>query len=157
MKEIPLTQGKVAIVDDSDYEYLMQWKWYYFNKHPYSGYAYRSINNSTRHYFMHWEVLKSKPPSGMVTDHIDGNGLNNSLSNLRFGTYSQNQCNKKVKSNTTTSFKGVTKLKNRSKPFNSNITISGKTFFLGSFSTAEEAHEAYKKAALEHHGEFAKW
>jgi hypothetical protein len=42
-------------------------------------------------------------------------------------------------------------------PYKAEIRVLGKRMFLGSYPTAEEAHEAYKKAAIEHHGEFAKW
>ncbi len=88
MKEIPLTQGKVALVDDEDYEYLTQWKWCY------NRYAVRCIGpkNHRQRIAMHQVILN--PPEGLETDHIDRNKLNNQRSNLRAVTRSENMQNK---------------------------------------------------------------
>ena len=80
-KEIPLTQGKVAIVDDTDFDWLNQWKWYVLNKRP-RYYAARSVGprgKQTRIY-MHRFILD--PVSGMEPDHINGNGLDNRRANI---------------------------------------------------------------------------
>lgn len=88
-------------------------------------------------------------------DHKDGNGLNNSRANLRLCTPAQNMQNRRVKSNTVSGFKGVTKVAGTYKrPWQAAITLNGKRKYLGCFPTPEEAHEAYCKAAREHFGEF---
>ncbi len=88
-KEIPLTQGLVAIVDDADYEYLSQFKWC-ARKAGNTYYAVRQENK--RFICMHIQIIGRRP--GLEIDHIDGNGLNNRRSNLRFVTLRQNQQNR---------------------------------------------------------------
>lgn len=77
MPTIPLTQGKVTIIDEADYDYLLQWKWHYRE-----GYAVRSQylgrtngKQKLKNIWMHRLLLNT--PDGMESDHIDGNGLNN--------------------------------------------------------------------------------
>lgn len=70
--------------------------------------------------------------------------------NLVIGTHSEQQQKKKVISKT--GFKGVSFHKTNKK-YQAQITRSGKQIHLGYFSTPEEAHEAYMKAAAEHCGE----
>lgn len=89
-------------------------------------------------------------------DHEDGDRMNCQRDNLRVATRSQNQGNRKLQSNNTTGFKGVSKFKGRNKWF-ARITVNGKYNHLGSFDTPEDAHAAYCKAATEHFGEFARF
>jgi len=46
MREIPLTQGKKAQVDDEDYSWLMKCKWYYDEE---TGYARRQGDDALMH------------------------------------------------------------------------------------------------------------
>ena len=88
-------------------------------------------------------------------DHIDGNGLNNKLANLREATRSQNLMNtKKVRSRA--GFRGVSLSANKglAKPYRARITAHGKNIWLGRHKTAEEAHEVFIKEAKKHYGEF---
>jgi hypothetical protein len=87
-------------------------------------------------------------------DHKDTDFTNNKISNLRLCTPAQNAWNRKRNSLNTSGFKGVTKKQNK---FCARISCRNKRIHLGYFKTAEEAHEAYKKAALELHGEFARF
>jgi hypothetical protein len=93
MKEISLTQGQVALVDDEDYDYLMQWKWHFY-KGTHSHYAVCSLprKNGKRTGFRMHRLIMNTPPD-LVVDHIDHNGLNNQKSNLRNCTKCQNQAN----------------------------------------------------------------
>ena len=141
MKKIGLTQGKVVLVDDEDFEYLMQWNW---SINAY-GYAVRNSGGATL--FMHRDIMKCK--YGMDTDHIDHNPLNNQKQNLRVCTHKQNLWN----SLPTRKFKGVSKtLYNK---YRSRICCSGKQICLGNYSTAIDAAKAYNTAAVKHFGEFA--
>lgn len=158
MKEIPLTQGKVAIVDDSDYEYLMQWKWCY-HKHPSrsTGYAVRCKTISFKNkilWSMHRELMS--PVKGEHVDHINSNGVDNRKSNLRICTRDENRLNKGKNKNNTTGFKGVWLVK-RNNTYVAQLNIKGVAIKKYGFKTADDAHEYYKKLALEYHGEFAKW
>jgi len=89
-------------------------------------------------------------------DHIDNNPLNNQRSNLRECTNQQNSFNKSKNKNNKSGFKGVYFDKYANK-YKAQIQINNKVKHLGRFDTAEEAHEAYKKSALEYHGEFVRF
>lgn len=91
------------------------------------------------------------PPSQI--DHIDGDGLNNKIENLRLANSAQNNSNRSF--NGAVGFKGVYWNKS-GKAYRAQIQINGRRIYLGSFATPEEAHEAYVKAAKELHGEFAR-
>jgi hypothetical protein len=90
-----------------------------------------------------------------IIDHMDGNGLNNSRSNLRAATNAQNLQNRGKQKNNTSGIKGVSWDKARSK-WAAEIRSQGKRYHLGRFDTKEEAAEAYRKAAKKLHKEFAK-
>lgn len=87
-------------------------------------------------------------------DHIDGNGLRNTRDNLRLATFTQNVRNSKKQKNKICEYKGVTYESGR---WRARIRVNGKLISLGLFNNPEEAHEAYKKAAIEHFGEFARF
>ena len=154
MKEIELTQGKVALVDDEDYEYLRQWKWYYGceggkNK---SGYAVRSITNPKRALiFMHRVIMST--PTGMETDHINCNKIDNRKENLRVCTRLQNKKNNPLMKNNKTGYKGVSINNNRYKV---KISVNKKQIHLGYFDKVEDAAKTYNLAALKYHGKFAR-
>ncbi len=140
MKHIPLTKGKYAIVDDSDYDELSKHKWMYS-----STYAIRWSPRPNRHFiFMHRVI--NKTPDGFVTDHINGDPLDNRRSNLRSCTQSQNHMNKLKLSNNTSGYKGVFWHKT-AKRWRAQITLNSKAKHLGYFGSPEEAHRAYNQAA----------
>lgn len=146
---IPLTQGKFAIIDAEDYEKVGSFKWCYD-----SGYCQRASNklespNKKIKIRMHRFILDA--PKGFDVDHIDGNGLNNSRSNLRLATRSQNCCNKNANSNSSTGVRGVSLVNGK---YVARIKISGGEKRLGSFNSIEEAKLAYEKEALIVQGEF---
>lgn len=154
MREIPLTQGKFAIVDDSDYEELMRWKWCYR-----SGYALRSEHVCMRDgkqiqktILMHRVI--NKTPEALETDHINGNTLDNRKSNLRNATHAQNLRNQRQRNRNKSGFKGVSFEKRRSL-WRAVISFEGKYMHIGYYETARAASDAYKKAAAEYFGEFA--
>lgn len=106
MKKIPLSQGKFAIVDDEDFEFLSQWKWHLHK----DGYAARTqwlpdTGGKKKNFMMH-RVL-NKTPIGMHTDHINNIRLDNRRKNLRTATRAQNYMNQGKKKNTTSIYKGV--------------------------------------------------
>ena len=89
-------------------------------------------------------------------DHADRNKINNRIANLREASTAQNAWNASVPKTNTSGFKGVSWHKHQNK-WIASIRLFGKLKYLGYFKTAEEAHEAYKKAAMELHGEFARF
>ena len=92
-------------------------------------------------------------PTTRCVDHVNGNPSDNRWANLREATPSQNQGNRRRSSCNSSGFKGVTKGRYK---WHSGIRVRSKNYHLGSFDTPEEAHEAYKKAAREMFGEFAR-
>lgn len=148
MKEIQLSQGKVALVDDEDYERLMQWKWYTV-KHRASFYAHSTLEKLK----MHRIVMNA--PKGVLVDHIDGNGLNNQKKNLRLCTNSQNLINRGLPSNNTIGYKGVSSNGNTGRFWKAEIKKDDKKIYIGNYKTPEEAAKAYDRKAIELFGEFA--
>lgn len=154
MKRIRLTQGRVALVDDEDYDRLSVHNWCYSGSA--GGYAVRNAprKNGRRQkaILMHREMLGT--PDGLDTDHRDRNTLNNQKSNLRLATKVQNGGNRPKTHGTTSKFKGVYFDKNRKK-FNVMIQVNGKRHCLGRFDVELDAARAYDEAAKKLFGAFA--
>lgn len=161
MKEIPLTQGKVALVDDSDFERLSRHKWHaHKSSSTTSWYARRNIRIRPRvqtTILMHREILGLEY-SSHDGDHRDGNGLNNQRSNLRPASRSQNLQNQQGHLKKKYSrFKGVHRDVARSRScWLAQIRVNGKQKVIGSFRNEEVAALAYNEAARIHFREFAK-
>lgn len=155
MKQIQLTQDKVTVVDDADFDWLSQWKWFaHFNF--YNWYAARTVwqlDGKSHTVKMHRIIIAAG--DGTEIDHIDGDGLNNRRDNLRVVTHQQNMFNRSTTRKNISGFKGVTWHK-RDLIWQVNIGCNGKTKYLGSFHDAEEAARVYDAAARKLFGEFAR-
>lgn len=155
MKQIILTQGKIALVDDEDYTVLVQYRWCV--KYDPSIDTWYAVSRTPRpehkQILMHRMVLHLTNPSEFV-DHIDHNGLNNCRSNLRACCNKQNQHNRRKVKNKTSEYKGVAWIKTHKK-WRATIMEKGKNRFLGYFNTEKEAAKAYNEKALEMFGAFA--
>lgn len=149
VRQIPLTQGKFAIVDAADYEWLMKQKW---RMHP-KGYARRRGERRGQDIFMHREIMGT--PAGMDTDHISGDRLDCRRSNLRICTRAQNIQNQLPKEGFSSKYKGVFWAA-RSKKWCAQIKVAGRSSHLGYFSSEADAAAAYDEAAKKHFGEFSK-
>jgi hypothetical protein len=152
MKEIKLTQGKVALVDDEDFNYLNQFKWQVI-KPRYIYYVVKSgkrINGKNKKEYMHRIIMNT--PSHLQVDHIDHNGLNNQKSNLRNCNNSQNNANKILMNEE--KYRGICWDKSRNK-WMSSIRFMGKNIFLGRFSDPIIAAKEYDRVVIKYHGEFA--
>ena len=158
VKEIKLTQGKVAFVDDEDFEKLNKYKWC-FHKQKKTGYAERCVrigkrvDNKVLVVRMHREIVKA--PKGLEVDHKDRNGLNNQKSNLRIVTHSQNQMNKCLQRNNKSGYKGVSWDKKLQK-WLVRIVVMDKRVVLGYCDTAKEGVLIYNESVKRHYGEFAR-
>lgn len=98
-KEIPLTKGKVALVDNDDARLLSKNSWCANIKNSHGKPYYYAVRNiypeswtKPKLVYMHREIIGNIPP-GMVVDHTNGNTLDNRRSNLRVVTRSQNYAN----------------------------------------------------------------
>jgi len=160
-KQIKLTRGYFAIVDDDDYEYLSQWNWYALVT-PRIVYAIRQKqkNKKRKVFLMHREILERKlgrnllPFPKEVVDHVNRNGLDNRKNNLRASTFAQNTRNERKRENNRSGFRGVNWHKSSGK-WMARICVDYKRIHLGSFDDPREAAKAYDKAAKKHFGEFA--
>ena len=157
-KTIPLTQGKVAIVDEHNYAWLNQFKWYAEN-HNGRWYAARKVRLSNGKWFtqyMHREIMGVTDPAVEI-DHIalgSESGLDNRESNIRIATPSQNACNAGLRKHNTSGFKGVMWHKRAGK-WSARIAANKKSIWLGLFNTAIEAAAIWNWAARRLHGVFA--
>lgn len=151
MKYIKLTGrfalGKTSIVDDENFEWLNQWKWYL----PRIGYPYRctSVNKVRITIKLHRFIMNF--PKNKSVDHINGDRLDNRKSNLRICTRKQNSYNRFGLKR----YKGVY-INPKKNGFLSSITVNYKTKYIGYFKTELEAALAYNVEAKKYFGEFAK-
>lgn len=151
MREIQLTKGYVALVDDADYDVVAAYKWT-ASMNRKSGKVYARRSEGRRCFYMHRQLLGN--PKGKIVDHYDLDGLNNQRLNLRACKDDQNQSNKAIQANNSSGRKGVCFISSRGK-FEAKIGKKNK-LFIGHFDTADEAALAYDAAARKRFGEFAR-
>ena len=154
MKLIPLTQGLFAQVDDEDYDFLMQWKWFTQKDHN-TFYAVRNEKISVdkhKRIFMHRVIMNTL--DNQITDHKDHNGLNNQKENMRNCTKSQNSQNREKEKGCSSKHKG-TYWKISAQKWVAQISFNKKRICLGRFDSEDLAALAYNKAAKELFGNFA--
>ena len=168
MKEIQLTKGQVALVDDEDYERINKYKWLAkYDKKMNSYYATRTNylrenGKLKKENVVMTRFIMNVNDSKIQIDHIvSGDTLNNQKFNLRAATPSQNQQNqRKQRRQKSSKYKGVNWQK-RDKKWVSKINFNKTRINLGYFPATEEgeiaaaAAKAYDKKAIELFGEFA--
>jgi hypothetical protein len=139
MKEILLPKGRIALVDDEDFERLNRYKWYAHGSPNKPLYAVRTtkINGRMAMISMHSEIITIPP--GLITDHIDLNSLNNQKSNLRAVTYRTSNRN-------TSRNKGVVGVTRQGGKWQAQISIEGRNRYLGVFERIEDASAAHSVA-----------
>jgi len=152
-KEIELTQGKIALVDDDDFERLNQHKWHYFGL----GYAARhgskqKGSKEINYILMHREIMNFPEKTGV--DHKNHNGIDNRKENLRICGQDKNLMNTRIRSDNKSGFKGVSWNKEKNK-WVVHIRINCKTIHVGYYSDKRKAAMAYNEAAKRYFGEFA--
>lgn len=156
MKQIFLTGkngsiiGNYALVDDSDFEWLNQWKWY-ADAIGNVVYASRCIRNGGKRIIrMHRLILGLSEPS-ILCDHVDHNGLNNQRENLRKCTKSQNAMNGSKRTGTTSKYMGVHWFTSGNKW---RVCVGLK--HIGYFNSEIDAARAYNHYAIIYFGQFAR-
>lgn len=150
MKLIPLTQGQHAMVDDDDYDELMQFKWRVM---PVGQRCYAIRNSSRRTPPRRMIQMHSAITGFAVTDHIDGNGLNDQRHNLREASYSKNAMNRTKGRRGASAYKGVSWIVARS-TWRATLSVNGRNLILGAFEIETDAAKAYDEAVREHYGEW---
>ena len=147
MKEIELTRGQFALIDDEDYDRVSKYNWYAVCIKS------RMYASNKKKGLMHRFILGLSDRTQLV-DHKKGIGLNNQKSNLRLCTHQENMRNRKSSEGSSSKYLGVFWDKSRNK-WMSCISISGRSKTLGRFETEVEAAIIYNIAARKYHGEFA--
>lgn len=152
-REIPLTRGLVAIVDDEDYEWLSQWKWCADTPSRARSYARRRERARAPAIYMHRIIVGAE--RGQFVDHINGNPLDNRRANLRLCSRAENNRNQtRLTPGKSSAYKGVCWDKREGR-WKSCITLGEKHRHIGYFATEVEAARAYDAKAIELFGEFA--
>lgn len=158
---ISLTKNLITGVDNEDAD-LAQFNWHAQTDRHGGAYAARTVYPPKKgkeillHRLILERVLGRELVKGEFVDHKDGDSLNNSRDNLRVATHKQNAQNRKKHSNGQPKYKGISWHKRVGK-YAARIWVDGKLKHLGYFTDPAEAHEAYKRAAREHFGEFARF
>lgn len=148
-------QGATIWIDANDFERVCQHSWH-ARKDRKSGrlYAYAKIGGTA--VGLGRFVLGLEKGDEREADHVNLNPLDNRRCNLRIATRFENNQNRRMRSDNTSGYKGVSFLKScrDGRPWLSQIQANGTIFNLGRFSTAQEGHAAYCEAAERLHGEF---
>lgn len=148
---IPLTRGLWALIDMGDLDIVRGKTWH---AHVCKGGTYartwvRDANGKRVGLLLH-KAITGWP----MTDHVDGDGLNNARSNLRPASRAQNNRNSRVQKNNKTGLKGVSPM--RSGRWRARIAVDGKQMALGAYDSPEAAHQAYRDASEKLHGGFGR-
>jgi hypothetical protein len=151
---IPLTQGKVAIIDEADLPLVAPFKWY-LQRHTEPFYALGSLlcRGGFVRVSMHRLIIDAPPASHV--DHINGDGLDNRRCNLRLVTRAQNMRNRRISTASVSGFKGLDWIARKSK-WRARIKCDSVNHHICYFASAEEAARAYDAKARELFGEYAR-
>lgn len=159
MKRIPLysTEGELrahALVDDDLYEWLAQWRWFLSDGYVarYAGWRDEDGRRVQRQVKLHRQIMGLEFGDPRQVDHEDGNPLNNQRVNLRLATAVLNGQNRKLNTNSTTGYRGVSRDNHagRSRPYLAYVNVNKVRHKLGFFATAEEAAEAVEAFRAQH-------
>lgn len=154
MKTLPLTQGKFAVVSDSDFPFVKNFQWC-AKRIKTLWYTVRSVRQNGKKItiYLHRHLLGVSKTEKI--DHRDGDGLNNSRRNLRIATTTQNsQGFQTSRKNKSSRFRGVTWVKKVGR-WQASIGIKGRVKFIGEFCDEKKAARAYDSAARKYFGRFA--
>lgn len=153
MKEVQLTQGKIALVDDADAVRVLMYRWSAVCGDTGLWYAKSRLKGtSPRSVYLHRFILGLSVGDPRV-DHRNGDGLDCQRLNLRIATAAQNTYNMKVRTTSTTGLKGVTPRRGR---WDASIQYEGRRCYLGTYVTPQDAARVYDAKARELFGEFAR-
>jgi hypothetical protein len=150
-KQIPLTKGHFALIDDEDCERVSQYKWSFDN----NGYAVRKAGGrkNPKKIMLHRFIMDA--PAGFDVDHIDGDPLNNTRANLRVCNRSQNNANRISLPGSTSQYKGVS-WNSKRQYWQVYQTAYGIRRWWGHFESELDAAMVYDDAAYEAFGDFAR-
>lgn len=161
-REIELTQGRIAVVDDELFEELDRVLWF-AKKKKYGWFAMRHVRTESKEktksgrknksgraqVYMHQFILRTDK----TVAHMNSNTLDNRTSNLREASRAEQTYHTKKRHKTSSKYKGVSWCVPR-KLWIAQIQHRGKNHYLGGFACEEDAAEAYDRAAVAYFGTF---
>lgn len=159
--EIDVGHGRKAVVNEADYSTIDKYTWGAAkSKGGQIWYAQTNIKRKNGKYSpvqMH-KLIVPDVPSGMVRDHVNGNGLDNRRKNIRICEPKHNSRNQQAHRDKKHSrYKGVAIMPgNRTRPWFARIIVDYKQIYLGWFGTEIEAARAYDGGARQYFGEYAR-
>ncbi len=157
MKLIELTQDRLAIVDDEDFDWLSKWNWHYWRgKKAKTGYAMRkTLGPKRKTVRMQVAVMKrhKRWKRGREVDHIDTCGCDNRKVNLRLASRNGQTANSGLRTDSTSGVRGVSWHKKAGK-WEAYIHTNGKRKHLSLFDDFDEAVEARRRAEIKYFGEY---
>jgi HNH endonuclease len=148
---IRTSNGESILVDAADFAWLSQWQWC-VGTHGYAIRSERLPDGRQRHVLMHRQLLGLSHGEATVSDHKNGNRLDNRRENLRRATHLQNHYNVLRKPGSS----GAQGVYWRGHSWQAKIKCDGRHRHLGMFATMEEAAEFRQLAADMIHGEFVR-
>lgn len=157
MQTIVLTKGKVAVIDDIDYESVSSFRWYARKNERGNWYAATSmrIDGKRRQVHMHRFIYGADLIQKILVDHVNGDGLDNRRENLRAATHQQNTIHSKKRSGCYTSaFKGVHYSRTHNR-WVAKLYSKGRLVMKRRFKTEREAALEYNHKVIEIHGNYA--
>lgn len=158
MKKIDISTkkypNKFALVDNEDFEYLNQFKWYYDNSGKYAMRRFYYKDKKSKIISMHRFIMK--PPKDKLIDHKNMDGLDNRKSNLRICGKRENAINTALRKNNKSGYTGVHHNTKSTPPWRVNLKENGKQVCVGYFYDVKEAAKAYNEKAKELYGEYAR-
>ena len=152
MREITLSNGLIALVDEADFASVRDLRWHATGRAPHVRAKCR-VERGGKTTWVSLSRFLMGAEEGVIVDHINGDTLDNRRANLRLCTHAENLRNRRRRAGAFKSpFKGVTRNRDR---WVAQVGFLGKRHYAGTWPTAEEAAKAYDRLAAVLHGEFA--
>jgi hypothetical protein len=156
MRQIPLTQDQLALVDDDDFAILSQFRWCYRAERDHKqGYAvrHRKIDGKDRLAYLHREIMAPAP--GLEVIFLNHDRLDCRRANLRVVTKEEARRHHRVRSDSKSGVKGV-HFNHEGRTWSAFTYRHGHCYNIGTFYTQGEAVRAYEEEVAKENPDLAK-
>jgi HNH endonuclease len=148
MREIPLSQGQAALVDDDVYPLLSDFCWSYrAERNGRQGYAvrHRKTDGKDRLCYLHREVMQ--PPSGKEVIFLNHDRLDCRRENLKVVSREEARRHHRVRRDSKSGVKGV-RYNPETDTWSAVIDRHGHCYTVGTFHSEAAAAGAYESALI---------